>query len=467
MVSSSAVGTRIGSGWIDSWNPEDQEFWESKGKYVARRNLVFSIFAEFLGFSVWQLFSIVAALLPAIGFTFDANELFWLVALPGLIGATMRFPYTFAVGLFGGRNWTITSALLLLIPCVLLGVIVQNPETPFWLFAVAAALGGLGGGNFSSSMANISYFYPNHKKGAALGINAAGGNLGVGVVQFLVPTLVSLGATLGGSQTKTDPATGAPSQVFVQNGAFFWVPLIVLAAICAYFFMNNLRVSQASPREQAVVTKRKHTWIMSYLYIGTFGSFIGYSASFPLLIKTQFPENLSLVFWAPLGPILGSLVRPLGGWLSDRYGGARITFWTFAVMIGAALGVLYFLEAGSFAGFLTMFLILFAATGIGNGSTYRMIPSIFRIEREREAEGQGEGILTEARCQGLKESAFALGFAGAIAAYGGFIIPRAYGSSIDATGGPQTALFAFVIYYTTCIVVTWWFYFRRNAGILC
>lgn len=252
MASSSAAGARAGSGWIESWNPEDKAFWESEGKYVARRNLVFSIFAEFLGFSVWQLFSIVAALLPAIGFAFGPNELFWLVALPGLVGATMRFPYTFAVGLFGGRNWTIISALLLLMPCVLLGVIVQNPETPFWLFAVAAALGGLGGGNFSSSMANISYFYPSHKKGAALGINAAGGNLGVGRVQFLVPVLITLGVlgtALGGSQTKTDPASGEVSQVFVQNGAFFWVPLIVLSAICAYFFITTC--TSPRPRQRS------------------------------------------------------------------------------------------------------------------------------------------------------------------------------------------------------------------------
>jgi len=470
MASSSAAGARTGSGWIEKWDPEDKEFWEGEGKYVARRNLVFSIFAEFLGFSVWQLFSIVAALLPAIGFAFSPNELFWLVALPGLVGATMRFPYTFAIGLFGGRNWTIISVLLLLIPCALLGVIVQNPETPFWLFAVAAALGGLGGGNFSSSMANISYFYPNHKKGAALGINAAGGNLGVGVVQFLVPVLITLGvlgAALGEGQPKTDPATGATSEVFAQNGAFFWMPLIVLSAVCAYLFMNNLPISQASPKEQARVMKRKHAWVMSYLYIGTFGSFIGYSASFPLLIKTQFPENLALVFWAPLGPVLGSLVRPLGGWLSDRFGGACVTFWTFVVMVGAALCVLYFLGAGSFAGFLAMFLVLFVATGIGNGSTYRMIPSIFGAEREREAEGRGEGVVAEARRGGLKEAAFALGFAGAIAAYGGFIIPRAYGYSIDATGGPGTALFAFVAFYVSCIAITWWFYYRRNAEIPC
>jgi NNP family nitrate/nitrite transporter-like MFS transporter len=469
-MASTAAGARAGSGWIEKWNPEDKEFWESEGKFVARRNLIFSIFAEFLGFSVWQLFSIVGALLPTIGFAFSTNQVFWLVALPGLVGATMRFPYTFAVGVFGGRNWTIISALLLLLPTILLGVIVQNPETPYWLFAVSAALGGLGGGNFSSSMANINYFYPSRQKGRALGINAAGGNLGVGIVQFLVPVLVTVGALGalfgGGTQTKT-ASDGATSQVFFQNAAFFWVPLILLSAMCAYFFMNNLNISQAPPREQALVARRKHTWVMSYLYIGTFGSFIGYSASFPALITNVFPENLSLVYYAPLGPILGSLVRPVGGFLADKYGGARITFWNFIVMVVAVGGVLYFLSIHSFPGFLLMFLLLFITTGIGNGSTYRMIPFIFRTERERESEGQGEGVRAEAIRQGLKESAFVLGFAGAIAAYGGFIIPRAYGSSIEATGGPQTALACFIIFYVSCIAVTWWFYCRRNAEIPC
>jgi MFS transporter, NNP family, nitrate/nitrite transporter len=457
-------------GWIEKWYPEDEAFWEREGKYVARRNLVFSIFAEFLGFSVWQLFSIVGALLPVVGFSFSPNQLFWLVALPGLVGATMRFPYTFAVSIFGGRNWTIVSVLLLLVPTVMLGIIVQDPNTPFWLFAVAAALGGFGGGNFASSMANISYFYPNEKKGAALGLNAAGGNLGVGMAQFLVPVLIGLGsfsAALGGSQVKTDPRTGVTGEVWAQNAAFFWVPLILLSAVCAYFFMNNLNVSRASPKEQVVVARRKHTWIMSYLYVGTFGSFIGYSASFPLLITTQFPDDLGLVSWAPLGPILGSLVRPVGGWLSDRFGGARITFWNFVVVIGVVLSVLYFLSVDSFGGFLSMFLLLFVTTGIGNGSTYRMIPTIFRAESLRELLGQDEVVRQEAVHRGLREAAFALGFAGAVAAYGGFIVPRAYGSSIDVTGGPQTALFAFIAFYVTCVAITWWFYYRREAEIRC
>lgn len=402
-MTSTIAGAKSGSGWIEKWNPEDKEFWENGGKRVAWRNLVFSIFAEFLGFSVWQLFSIVAALLPAIGFAFSAPQLFSLVALPGLVGATMRFPYTFAVGIFGGRNWTIISVLLLLIPTVMLGIIIQNPDTPYWQFALAAALGGFGGGNFSSSMANISYFFPNEQKGTALGINAAGGNLGVGIVQLLVPFVITVGAVGtvlgGGSQIRT-ASDGTATTVFIQNAAFFWVPLILLSAVCAYLFMNNLNVSQASPREQVPVAKRKHTWVMSYLYIGTFGSFIGYSASFPVLITSQFP-GYSSIYLAALGPIVGSLARPIGGWLSDKTGGARVTFWNFLVMALGVISALYFLAEQSLVGFFLLFMVLFLTAGIGNGSTYRMIPTIFRTQRVREA--RGEGAVTEAARQGQRE----------------------------------------------------------------
>ena len=447
-------------GWIAEWDPEDKGFWENEGRRVAWRNLVFSVFAEFLGFATWQLFSIVAALLPVIGYDFTPAQLFGLVALPPLVGATLRFPYTFAVGIFGGRNWTVISALLLLIPTVMLGVIVQDPQTPYWLFAVAAALGGLGGGNFASSMANISYFFPDARKGTALGINAAGGNLGVGIVQLIVPFLIVAGVVIGGAQTNA--VTG--SQVHVQNAAFFWVPLVLLSALCAYLFMDNLHVSQATPREQAPVAKRKHAWIMSYLYIGTFGSFIGYSASFPVLIGNVFPEYTA-TWLAALGPIVGSLVRPLGGWLADGTGGARVTLWTFVTMVLGVASVLYFLSAHSFAGFFVSFMVLFATTGIGNGSTYRMIPTIFRTQRVRMSEN--EGTRAEAARLGLKEGSFVLGFAGAIGAYGGFIIPRAFGASVEATGGPQSALACFIAFYLTCIAVTWWFYYRRGAEMPC
>jgi MFS transporter, NNP family, nitrate/nitrite transporter len=258
----------------------------------------------------------------------------------------------------------------------------------------------------------------------------------------------------------------AATEVFVQNAAFFWVPLILLSALCAYFFMNNLNISQASPREQAPVAKRKHTWVMSYLYIGTFGSFIGYSVSFPVLTSTQFPEYAAIWFVA-LGPVVGSLSRPFGGWLSDKVGGARVTLWTFVVMALGVGAVLLSLAAGSFLGFFLSFMVLFLTAGIGNGSTYRMIPSIFRTEREREAEGRGEGVKAEAIRLGQKEGSFVIGFAGAIGAYGGFSIPQAYKYSTSAYGGPQAALVVFILFYVTCIAVTWWFYSRRNAKMPC
>lgn len=461
---------RSGGAWIEDWRPEDSDFWEKTGRSIARRNLTFSIFAEFLGFAVWQLFSIVAALLPLIGYSFTPGQLFTLVALPPLVGATMRFPYTFAVGIFGGRNWTIISALLLLIPTIMLGVIIQNPDTPFWMFALAAALGGFGGGNFSSSMANIGYFFPREKKGAALGMNAAGGNLGVGVVQLIVPFLVTfaaMGAVFGGaSQTRTDATTGAETAVFVQNAAFFWVPLILIAAACAFFFMNNLNISQATPREQAPVAKRKHTWVMSFLYIGTFGSFIGFSASFPVLIAIVFPEQ-SATWLAALGPVVGSVARPFGGWVSDKVGGARVTVVVFALMAVGVVSVLSFLAAGSFIGFFLSFMFMFMLTGLGNGSTYRMIPVIFRTERERMAVDRSESGMAQAREIGLKEGSFVIGFVGAIGAYGGFAIPQAYKYSIGATGGPQLALMCFIAFYIACIAVCYHFYARRNAEISC
>lgn len=454
--------------WIEKWNPEDKVFWENEGKHVARRNLIFSIFAEFLGFSVWQLFSVVSALLVSVGFGFSVNQLFWLVAIPGLIGATMRFVYTPMVAIFGGANWTVISALLLLIPTISLGVVVQNPDTPYWVFLLVAAAAGFGGGNFASSMANISYFYPSNRKGFALGINAAGGNVGFSLVQFIVPMVItfSIFGMLAGAPQIFTPKNGPPKEIWLQNAGFFWVPLIVLAALGAYFFMNNLHVARASLREQSVILRRKHTWLMSWLYIGTFGSFSGYSAAFPLLLTTQFPE-VSALKYAFIGPLLGSIVRPLGGWLSDRIGGARVTLVTFFVMIAGVAGVLFFLNTGSFLGFFITFMTLFTAAGVGNGSTYRMIPVIFHTEREREHGMEDEEARDRAMREGLRETAAVLGFAGAIAAYGSFLIPRAYGVSINATGGISAALYVFIAFYVTCIAVTWYYYHRKDCEIPC
>ncbi|HEY4920289.1 MAG TPA: MFS transporter [Xanthobacteraceae bacterium] len=439
--------------WIAEWNPEDATFWESKGKVIAKRNLIWSIIAEHLGFSIWLIWSIVATKLPQAGFHFTTDQLFQLVALPGLIGSLMRFPYTFAVTTFGGRNWTVFSASVLFIPTIALAYFVTKPDTPFWLMLTVASTAGLGGGNFASSMANISFFYPDRMKGWALGLNAAGGNIGVSSVQLLTPILMGLGII------SLYQATPGPGGIYLQNAGLMWLLPLAIAVVGAFFFMNNLTTARSNFREQLAIVGSKHTWIMSYIYIGTFGSFIGYSAAFPLLIKTQFPSVTVAV--AFLGPLVGSLSRPLGGILADKIGGAIVTFWNFIAMGAATIGVMYFVDVKSFEGFLAMFLVLFVATGIGNGSTYRMIPSIFREEKLREA-GAGEaGRATALKAAGIASGA-ALGFIGAIGACGGYLIPRGFGASIAATGGPHLALEIYLAFYATCLALTWWFYLRKS-----
>src|SRR5437764_12917882 len=269
------------SAWISEWNPEDERFWESQGKAVARRNLIWSIFAEHLGFSIWLVWSIVATKLPQAGFHYTTDQLFQLVALPGLIGSLMRFPYTFAVTKFGGRNWTIFSAAVLFIPTTALAYFVSQPDTPFWLMLCVAATAGLGGVNFASSMANISFFYPDRMKGWALGLNAAGGNIGVSSVQLLTPMLMGIGII---NLYQATPVSG----VYLQNAGLMWVLPLIVAVVGAVYFMNNLTSAKSSFKDQLAIIKRKHTWIMSFIYIGTFGSFIGYSAAFSVLIMTHF-----------------------------------------------------------------------------------------------------------------------------------------------------------------------------------
>ena len=439
--------------WISDWNPEDEAFWETKGKTVARRNLIFSILAEHLGFSIWLVWSIVVTKLPAAGFHYSTDQLFQLVALPGLIGSLIRFPYTFAVTTFGGRNWTMFSAAVLFIPTTALAYFSSQPDTSFSVMLLVAATAGLGGGNFASSMANISFFYPDRMKGWALGLNAAGGNIGVSTVQLLVPLLLSLGII------NLYQGTPGADGVYIQNAGLMWLLPLAIAVFCAYRYMNNLTSAKSSFRDQLAVTKRKHTWVMSWIYIGTFGSFIGYSAAFPLLIKTQFPAVTVAV--AFLGPLVGSISRPLGGLLADKIGGAKVTFWNFIVMAAATLGVIYYVDIKSFPGFLAMFLVLFVATGVGNGSTYRMIPSIFRQEKLRTA-GSGAEARAAALHAASIESGAALGFIGAVGACGGYLIPRGFGASIAATGGPHLALEIYLLFYVTCIALTWWYYLRKT-----
>ncbi|MDI1460290.1 nitrate/nitrite transporter [Catellatospora sp. KI3] len=419
---------------LSHWDPENPEFWASTGRRVARRNLIFSIFAEHLGFSVWTLWSVVVVALPAAQFPYTVDQKFWLVALPNLIGALMRLPYTFAVTRFGGRTWTSISAVLLLIP--LAGLIFAVTAKPaYWVVLALAATAGLGGGNFASSMTNISFFFPEKEKGVALGLNAAGGNIGISTMQLIVPIVLSAGLVYGG---------------------LMWVPLVLAAAVCARLFMNNLAVARSPLKAQFATVKRAHTWIMSFLYIGTFGSFLGYSAAFPLVLKLQFPEapvahvGAATVTLAFAGPLIGSLTRPLGGWLADRTGGARVTATCYILMGLGSYGVVTSVSRHSMALFLTSFLFLFAAAGAGNGSTYRMIPAIFAATSPDLATAK-------------RESAATLGIAGAIGAVGGFYLPRAISDSIKATGGISTAFTWFAVLYGVCLAVTWWCYLRKRV----
>jgi MFS transporter, NNP family, nitrate/nitrite transporter len=422
--------------WLSDWDPENERFWDSVGRRIARRNLIFSIFTEHLGFSIWILWSVVVVALPPAAFPYSVNQKFWLVALPNLIGALMRLPYTFAVTRFGGRNWTVVSALLLLLPIAGM-VFVVTVHPPYWVVLACAGMAGFGGGNFASSMTNISFFYPERKKGAALGLNAAGGNIGISSMQLFAPMAVAAGLVYAG---------------------LIWVPLVLASAVTGYAFMNNLTVAATPFRAQFAAVKRVHTWIVSFLYIGTFGSFLGYSAAFPLVLKLQFPHapvariGAATVTIAFTGPLIGSLVRPLGGWLADRIGGARVSAACFVLMGVGSLGVIAAVDAGSFGLFVASFWLLFSASGAGNGSTYRMIPAIFAAKSPDLGTAK-------------RESAATLGIAGAVGALGGFYLPRAISDSYTATGGIHAAFTWFAVMYAVCLTVTWWCYLRQRVLI--
>jgi len=449
---------------LHDWRPEDKEFWDATGRAVARRNLWISIPSLLLSFAVWQVWSVVVAKLPSVGFSFSTDQLFWLAALPGISGAVLRIFYSFMVPIFGGRLWSTVATWSLMIPAVGIGYAVQNPDTPYVLFLGLALLCGLGGGNFASSMANISFFFPKSEKGNALALNAGLGNLGVSVVQFVVPIAITAGVFgwLGGDPVMVKAGT-QQVPMWLQNAGFIWVPFIAASAFACWFGMNDIASAKASFSEQAVIFERKHNWIMCWLYTGTFGSFIGYSAGFPLLAKTQFPaiDILPFVF---LGPLVGALSRSATGWVSDRWGGGRVTFWVFVLMMFGVAGVLYFLgikeQPGAFWGFFAMFLVLFFATGVGNASTFQMIPNIMRKEIDRL---MPEVDVAARIRQAEKESAAITGFTSAIAAFGAFFIPKAYGTSIGLTGGVETALWGFFVFYVSCLLITWGFYTRRGG----
>ena len=462
-----SVSTR----WLRNWRPEDENFWRETGRRIAMRNLICSMPPLLLSFAVWLVWSAVVIELPRIGFKFTTGELFWLAGAPGISGAALRLLYSFVVPIFGGRNWTVFSTLSLLVPTLWMALAVQDPGTDYMVFVVIALLCGLGGGNFSASMANISFFFPKRMQGTALGWNAGVGNLGVGIVQAVVPLVIYGGALAikgGGSQAYS--GQNAVSEVWLQNAGFIWVPLILLATLGAAWGMNNIRDVSATLGEQLVIFRRKHAWLLGWLYTGTFGSFIGFATAFPILLTALFPDSGALK-WAFIGPLAGALVRPFGGWLSDRLGGARVTFWNFAVMLVAVIGVLIFLPSGpggnELPWFLAAFMLLFITTGIGNGSVFRVVPTVFVALHQRWAEGKGQAARDAEISAGEIEASVALGFTASIAALGLFFIPAMVALSIDATGSPRNALIVFIVFYATCLLATWWWYRRDGAEVKC
>jgi len=434
--------------WIDDWRPEDPVFWAQTGARVARRNLVYSVFSEHIGFSIWSLWSVMVLFLgPA--YHVDAAGKFVLTAVPTLIGSALRLPYSLLVTKIGGRNWTVISALLLLVPSIF-AAIVMRPGASYTSLLLAAAIAGVGGGNFASSMTNVNAYYPQRLKGRALGINAGGGNLGVAVMQLVaLAVLLSVGA-------------GHPRIV-----VGIYIPLIAVATILSALFMNNLAHVTNNRRAMREVCRDKNTWIISLLYIGTFGSFIGFGFALGQVLQVQFkadfPTPLKAAEITFLGPLIGSLIRPLGGVLADRIGGARVTFVNFVAMAVSASVVLIASHRHSLVLFFAGFMLLFAFSGIGSGSTYKMIPAIFAAKARMAAAG-GAGVLDAlgADRAAARLAGALIGVAGAIGAFGGVLVNLAFRESFLRYGTGNGAYVAFIAFYGLCFAVTWVVYLRRS-----
>ncbi|MEU9300463.1 nitrate/nitrite transporter [Streptomyces sp. NPDC048269] len=439
----STTAPRKGGRWIERWEPEDETFWNETGERIARRNLLYSVLSEHIGFSIWSLWSVMVLFMgPQYGI--DPAGKFSLIATATVVGAFVRVPYTFAVARFGGRNWTVVSALLLLAPTVA-AVVVMEPGTSYGTFLAVAALTGVGGGNFASSMTNINAFFPLRKKGWALGLNAGGGNIGVPVVQLAALLVI---ATAG---------AGHPRLLLCA-----YLPLIVAAAALAALRMDNLAPVRNDTGAVREAVREPHTWIMAFLYIGTFGSFIGYSFAFGLVLQTQFGRTplqaASLTF---IGPLLGSLIRPVGGALADRFGGARITLATFVAMAAATGVVVLASVRESLPVFLVGFVALFVLSGLGNGSTYKMIPGIFQAKAlARGMSGEG------AAAYGRRLSGASMGLIGAVGALGGLGINLVFRGAFLNSGSGTAAFVTFLGFYAVCCAVTWAVYLRRPAAVI-
>ncbi|MFE7273977.1 nitrate/nitrite transporter [Streptomyces sp. NPDC057623] len=435
---STAPAASRGGRWIDHWDPEDEAFWNETGEKIAKRNLFFSVLSEHIGFSIWTLWSVMVLFMgPEYGLT--PADKFTIVSMATLVGAVVRVPYTFAVAVFGGRNWTVISATLLLVPTVA-AFTVMEPGTSFSTFLLCAMLAGVGGGNFASSMTNINAFFPLRKKGWALGLNAGGGNIGVPVVQLIGLAVIGAG--------------GGPRLLLG-----IYIPFIVIAATLAWLKMDSISSVKNDTGAAKDAAKDAHTWIMSFLYIGTFGSFIGYSFAFGLVLQTQFGRTpLQAAYVTFIGPLLGSLIRPIGGSLADRFGGAKITLWNYVAMAAATSVIIVASMQKSLPLFTTAFIALFVLSGLGNGSTFKMIPGIFH------AKALAKGLTgDEAAAYGRRLSGASMGLIGAVGAVGGLGINLAFRQSFLSVGSGTGAFVTFLAFYGVCFVVTWAVYLRRPA----
>ncbi|WP_298776397.1 MFS transporter [uncultured Shewanella sp.] len=526
---------------LQKWDPEDKVFWESQGKKIANRNLWISIPSLLCGFAVWLYWGVITVQMLNLGFPFAKSELFTLMAISGLTGATLRIPSSFFIRLCGGRNTLFFTTALLMIPALGTGIALQSQNTPLWIFQVLALLSGIGGGNFASSMSNISFFFPKNQQGVALGMNAGLGNFGVTTMQILVPLFMTF-AAFGGDPMTLLNSSGtligkipAGSETWIQNSGWVWFVFLIPLAFAGWFGLNNIKTPEVSPdighpltawllisvmlligfltagvglwlllpqevngsgfgvpkeivlilvivstvfllkqlpgkiksslARQYQIFDNKHTWVMSTIYTMTFGSFIGFSASLPLSIKVIFgyqhimidgvmthstvnTNGPSALMYAWMGPFIGALIRPVGGWIADKVGGALVTQVCSIIMILSALAVAYYMHAAYqsatpeiyFVPFFLLFLLLFAATGIGNGSTFRTIAMVFPKEQVGPV----------------------LGWTSAIAAYGAFYIPKVLGEQIKLTT-PEDALIGFAGFYLICLFINWWFYLRKGA----
>jgi MFS transporter, NNP family, nitrate/nitrite transporter len=439
------------STWLGRWEPENTGFWEQTGSRIAWRTLTITTITLMLSFATWFMMSAIVVRLPQIGFRFDTMQLFWLAAMPGLAGGTLRILHTFLIPMFGSRHVITIATLLKLVPCVGIALAVMNPETPFWLFMVLAFTAGFGGGDFSSYMPSTSVFFPKRLQGTALGIQAGIGNFGVSVAQFVTPWIIGFalfGSFAAGSQTLSKGGTVTP--VWLQNAALWYVPLLLVMGFVSWRYLRSVPV-KASFREQTDIFKNKHTWFCTVTYVMTFGSFSGLAAAFPLLIGTVYgkfdgaPDALKYAF---LGPLVGSAFRVLAGPVSDKFGGAILTHLVGIGLIVCGLvltltGLLTPTSLDQFPYFVATMLVMFMLTGIGNASTFRQFPIIFS-HSPRQAAG-------------------VIGWTAAIAAYGPFLFAMLIGSAVTYTGSAKVFFGGAVVFYAVATAINWWFYTRKGC----